>query len=123
MPVPHISIFIRRPALDRVGAFDQRCRCTSDHDYFIRLSTAGHGGVAIKGVVGNVRTGGAADGLAALCESWAIAARHGAPLSRRLYRFGRSFAIYPVRKIARRTLGEVRAAQLLAQLGSRHAGA
>lgn len=123
MPVPHISMFIRRHALDRVGAFDERCRCTSDHDYFIRLCTAGYRGVAIEGVVGNVRSGGAADGLAALRESWAIAGRHGAPIGRRVFRFGRSLATYPLRKTVRRILGEARTAQLLAQLGSRHASA
>ena len=105
MPVPHITMFVRRTALERIGPFDEGLSCTSDHDQFVRLVAAGCRGVPIGGVVGHIRIGGAADSLRALRESWAIARSHGAPLHRRLGRFGGHFGVYVVRKTARRGFG------------------
>jgi len=121
MPVPHITMFVRRGTLARVGPFDERFPCTSDHDQFIRLVAAGCRAAAIEGVVGHIRTGGGADSFRALRESWAIAAHHGAPLHRRLARFGRYVGVYGLRKAARRVLREAGTARILARLRSRHA--
>lgn len=123
MPVPHISMFFHRESLGRIGPFDERCTSTSDHDQFIRLLAAGCRAVELEGVVGHIRTGGDADSLKALQESWAIAGRHGAPSGRRLRRFGRHLAVYVLRKLGKLLLGQRRTAWLLARLGSRHVSA
>ena len=123
MPVPHISMFIRREALDRIGPFDGRCKSTSDHDQFIRLLAAGCQAVALEGMVGHIRTRGKADSLNALRESWTLAGRHGAPVGRRMRRFGRYLAVYVLRKAALGLISDRLTARLLARLGSRHVSA
>jgi glycosyltransferase involved in cell wall biosynthesis len=121
MPVSHVSMFMWRGTIDRIGHFDVRRTRTSDHDQFIRLVKAGCRAAEIDGVVGHIRTGGKADSLWALFESWSIAERHGASLGVRSRRWARYLAAYLARRSARHLFGERWGADLLARTGSRHA--
>lgn len=120
MPVPHISMFIRRNALERIGPFAAEFTHVSDHDQFVRLLKAGFAGVELPKLIGHVQVGGRADSLKALRQSMAIARRHGAPTKDVVAHFGAGFALYPLRKTAKRILGDRLSAKILKLAGSRH---
>ncbi|MBI4756368.1 MAG: glycosyltransferase [Betaproteobacteria bacterium] len=100
MPFAHVSLFLRRSTLERVGGFDLRYRVAADHDFVVRMLAAGCRGVVLPRPIGDIALGGASSAALAQRESRDIALRHGKPP---LQAWG-TWLIQVLRRLAREVL-------------------
>lgn len=79
MPIPHITLYIKRDLLKNIGGFDIQYRIAGDHEMLLRLVKASQNGHYIPQVIGYADAGGISSNLSTIIEDYKISLLYGKP--------------------------------------------